>query len=261
MDDLAMPDHDALFQMAGRAMAAALSRAPGLVVRFAPGAWRVTADVDIWMANWMVCHGTDAESLALFREGLDDTVTTGHPTCVAVGSAARDQAVPLLAGRSAVSEGADAMMWRDAQPLPPNPKPYPGQVAQVHAGADLTPAFDMVARAFEVDQAGARQAFAGALDDPSMRMFTASSDAIDSVCMTWTEARATYIYLMATDPDRQRRGAGWAVMAGAMEAAIRDGASSFFLEASTAGEGLYRQIGYETYELVDFWEVNPSSSG
>jgi hypothetical protein len=39
-----------------------------------------------------------------------------------------------------------------------------------------------------------RLAMAGALDDPAMWMFTASSDALDSVCMTYTEANLAQIY-------------------------------------------------------------------
>jgi hypothetical protein len=52
MNDLANIDRDAFWPVMGRAMAAALARAPGLVTRAVPGAWRVTSDVDTWMANW-----------------------------------------------------------------------------------------------------------------------------------------------------------------------------------------------------------------
>jgi ribosomal protein S18 acetylase RimI-like enzyme len=98
---------------------------------------------------------------------------------------------------------------------------------------------------------------AGMLDDPAMRLFTASSDILDSVCLTYAEASVTHIYLMATDPDRQRRGAGWAVLSRAMETAIAEGATQFFLMASGAGERLYRALGYETYESAEYWMVNP----
>lgn len=256
MDDLATIDRAALWQQAGRALAASMSRSPGLITRAAAGAWRVTSEVDTWMANWLVCFGADAASLAVFAAGLDDAVASGRALSIAVSERVRDQASPLLAERPVLSEGADAMMWRDVRPLPQNSRSYRGQVRQVHAGADLTAVLDLIARAFRVDQVGTRLAMAGALDDPTMKLFTASSETLDSVCMTWSEASVTYIYLMATDPDRQRRGAGWAVMAGAMDAAMRDGATSFFLEASSAGEGLYRQIGFETFELADFWSMN-----
>ena len=83
--------------------------------------------------------------------------------------------------------------------------------------------------------------------------------ALDSVCMTYTEAILAQIYLMATDPDRHRRGAGWAVMARAMETATRDGATDFCVMASGAGERLYRALGYETHELAAYWMVNPTT--
>ena len=258
MNDPVPCERDALWQMVGRAMAAALTRAPGVVTDAAPGAWRVTSNVNVWMANWLACHRADPASLSVIRKGLDDAVASGRTASIVFPGSIRDQVVPLFSGRRIVSEGADAMMWRDARPISTNPRAYPGDMREVHAGADLAGIFDMVARSFEVDGADLRSAMIGALDDPAMRMFTASSDALDSVCMTWTEENITYIYAMATDPARQRRGAGWAVLAHAMEAAIRDGATGFFLEASGPGEGLYRQIGYETYEMAEFWVINPT---
>jgi ribosomal protein S18 acetylase RimI-like enzyme len=257
MDDLTTSDPDALWQLMGRSMAAALSRSPGLVTRTAPGAWRVTSDVNTWMANWLVCFGADAESRAVFQEGLDDAVRSGRTTSVSVGQVVRDQVEPLFAGYPMISEGADSMMFRDARPLPPNPRLYPGDVIQMDAGADLTAVFDLIGRAFEVDQEGSRLAMAGMLDDPAMKLFTASSDTLDSVCMTWTESNVTYIYLMATDPERQRRGAGWAVMTRAMETAIQDGATVFFLMASGAGAHLYHELGYTTHESAEYWMINP----
>jgi ribosomal protein S18 acetylase RimI-like enzyme len=248
MNDPKNVNRDAFWQVMGRAMAAALARAPGLIARAVPGACRVTSDVDLWMANWVACYGVDAASRAVFRAGLDDAVASGRSTLVAVSEAMRDRVAPLVAGLPVVSEGAAPVMWRDARPLPPNPRPYPGQVTRVEVGADLTAVLALIGRAFGM---------AGALDDPAMGMFTASSDALDSVCMTYTEANLAQIYLMATDPDRQRRGAGWAVMARAMETAMRDGATDFCLMASGAGERLYRALGYETHELAEYWMVNP----
>jgi GNAT superfamily N-acetyltransferase len=213
------------------------------------------------MANWVACHGQDTASLAVLEAALDDAVASGLTTSVAVGEAVRDQVVPLFAGRPMLDEGIDLMMWRDARPLPPNPRPYPGEVTRVEAGSDVTAALDLIARTFEVDQAGSRLAFAGLLDDPAMQLFTASSDALDSVCLTYAESSVTHIYLMATERDRQRRGAGRAVMTHAMEAAIRDGAAQFFLMASGEGEPLYLALGFETYESPEYWMVNPPPEG
>lgn len=254
-------DRDALWQIFGRSMAAAMSRAPGLVARFAPGAWRVTCDIDSWTANWVVCHGADAASLALLEEALDDAVASGRTTSVTVGETVRDNVVPLFANRPMIFEGLPPMMWRDARPLPPNPRPYPGRVTRTDAGPGVAAALDLAMRAFEVDVAGGRLAMAGVLDDPAMRLFTASSDALDSICLSWTAGDVTYIHLMATDPDRQRRGAGRAVLTRAMETAIDEGATMFYLMASSAGQPLYRALGYETYESPEFWLVNPPPVG
>jgi len=120
------------------------------------------------------------------------------------------------------------------------PRSYPGQVTRLHTGADVMTALDLIARTFEVDQAGTRLAWAGVLDDPATRLFTASSDAVDSACLIYADDRVTYIYLLATDPDRQRRGASRVVLTWVMETAIRDGAARFYLMSSGAGEPLHR---------------------
>ena len=129
----------------------------------------------------------------------------------------------------------------------------------MECGADLTAGLRLIGRAFGVDRAAICLAMVGAPDDPGMGMFTASSDALESVCMTCTKANFAQIYLMATDPDRQRRGAGWAVMARAMETAMRDIATDFCMMASGAGERLYHAFRYETHELVEYWMVNPTT--
>ena len=197
----------------GRATAAALARTPGLIVRAVPGASRVTSDVDPWIANWVSCSGGDAASRAVFRARLDDAVAGGQSTLVAVSEAMRDRVAPLVAGLPVVSAGVAPVMWRDARPLLPNPRPYPGQVTRVKVGADLTAELALIGRAFGVDRAAICMAMAGALDDPGMGMCSAPSGARDSVCMTYTQATLTQIYFKATDPDRQRRGAGWGVIA------------------------------------------------
>lgn len=90
MNDPTNVNRDAFWPVMGRAMAAALARAPGLVTRAAPGAWRVTSDIDLWMANWVACYGVDAASRAVFRAALDDAVASGRSTPVAVSELGRD---------------------------------------------------------------------------------------------------------------------------------------------------------------------------
>ena len=252
-------DRDALWQLVGRSMAASASRAPGLVTRFAPGAWRVTSDVDSWTANWIVCHGSDEASRNLFRAALDEAVASGLNTSVVVAENVRAEIVPLFDGLPMTLDGEPPMMCQEATPLQRNPRPYRGQVTRLSAADDLAPALDLAARAFELDPGVTRLAWAGVLDDPRMRLFTASSDALDSVCLAYAEGSVTYIYLMATDPDRQRRGAGRAVLTRVMDEATREGTGVLYLMASSAGQPLYRALGYETYELAEFWEVHPKS--
>ena len=87
----------------------------------------------------------------------------------------RDRGATPVAAFPAVAEGAAPVIWRDARPLPPNPRPYPGHVTRVEVGADPTAMLELIGWAFGVDRAAIRLAKAGALDDPAIGMFAASS--------------------------------------------------------------------------------------
>jgi hypothetical protein len=246
-------DPDATWEIMGRAMAAALCRAPGFVSTAVPGAWRVTSNVNTWMANWVVCYGVNTAAREVFMAGLDHVVADKRASSIVVSDLARDQLTPAFSALPLATDGANRMFWRDARPLPSNPKLYAGHVTRVEPGADLTAALELVGEAFGENPATACEVFAGALDHSAMSMVTANSDELDSVCITYTEANLTHIYVLGTKPDRQRRGAGWAALAHAMETAIRGGATGFCLMASGAGEPLYQALGYEVCDQCAFW--------
>jgi hypothetical protein len=58
----------------------------------------------------------------------------------------------------------------------------------VEVVADPTAVLELIGRAFGVDRAAIRLAMARPFDDSAKGMFTASSDALDSVCVTSMEA-------------------------------------------------------------------------
>ena len=73
-----------------------------------------------------------------FAAALDGAVTTGATTRFAETDLETLVDSPLFAGRPVVLSGNPPMMWRDARPLPPSPRSYPGEVTRLDAGGDLT---------------------------------------------------------------------------------------------------------------------------
>ena len=257
MEQSASMDPDELWRDLGRATAALQSGAPGLVTRDLPGAWAVLCDVDIWEANWVGCHAVEPDTLDALRTLLDEVEETGRTTSVVVRSSVRDQVVPLFDGRPSRHHGYPPFMWRGPLPFAPNPRPYPGTVRHVAAGEDLRNLTDIIARAFEAESEPVWKVLRGALDSPTMWCHIAESDGLDSVCLTCQAGAVVYVNMLATDPGRQKRGAGREVMVRAMSERIAEGAPGFWLMASDDGQPLYHALGFETFERPEFWTINP----
>ncbi len=248
---------DHLWQLLGQATATQQRGAPGLITEFAPGYWAVLCDVDIWEANWLGCHVIEPGTLDAMRLMLDRVQATGRTTSVVVRASVRDQVVPLFDGRPSRHHGYPPLMWRDATPFAPNPRPYAGNVRRLVAGDDPRDVYGVVARAFGGDPERMSKVLRGILGAPALRCHVAESDGLDSVCVTWRADSVTYINLLATDPDRQRRGAGREVLVRAMEEYAGEGVLGFYLMASDDGQPLYHALGYETFEQPEFWTINP----
>ena len=67
------------------------------------------------------------------------------------------------------------------------------------------------------------------------------------------------IWTMSTPPDRQRQGAGRAVLLSAMHDHLKRGAETFYLIATAAGKPLYDDLGFETVDEMSIWLVGESS--
>jgi N-acetylglutamate synthase-like GNAT family acetyltransferase len=250
-------DSGELWRLFGQATADAQAGAPGLVVRALPGAWAVLCDVGIWEANWIACHAIEPGTLDALPNVLDEVVATGRTTSFVVRSSVRDQVVPLFDGRPSRFHGLPPLMWRGPEPIAPNPRPYAGGVRRVAPGEDLRGVTDLIARAFEADPKSTWLSLRGALGSPRMRCHVAESDGLESVCLTFRAEDVAYVNILATDPDRQRRGAGREVMVRAMREHVAEGVAGFFLMASDDGQPLYHALEFETFERPEFWTINP----
>ena len=71
-----------------------------------------------------------------------------------------------------------------------------------------------------------------------------------SMCGVWT---------MSTPPEKQRHGAGRAVLLAAMQEELNRGVDTFYLIATAAGKPLYDKLGFETVEELSIWLAGESS--
>ena len=67
------------------------------------------------------------------------------------------------------------------------------------------------------------------------------------------------IWTMSTPPDKQRQGAGRAVLLAAMQDHVKRGAETFYLIATAAGKPLYDNLGFRTVDELSIWLVGKSS--
>jgi ribosomal protein S18 acetylase RimI-like enzyme len=89
-----------------------------------------------------------------------------------------------------------------------------------------------------------------------MTAHVAERDAMDSLCLAYTQDSLCYIYVLATDPDRQRNGAGRALLTSVMNGIADRGVDAFALLASSEGRPLYESMGYEVIDPAEFWILN-----
>ncbi len=67
------------------------------------------------------------------------------------------------------------------------------------------------------------------------------------------------IWTMSTPPEKQRQGAGQAVLRAAMQDHAKRGAETFYLIATAAGKPLYDKLGFSTVDELSIWLVGEPS--
>jgi ribosomal protein S18 acetylase RimI-like enzyme len=133
-----------------------------------------------------------------------------------------------------------------------------GPAARAAAGSDdAVVAAETIAHAFNMPAEVTRPYFGGLLSAPDVLLHVAELDgSIAGVCVSYRMGPEAYIHVMATDPARQGRGAGRAVIVAAMREHVAAGVERFSLLASSAGEPLYRKLGFVEIARPEFWVLN-----
>lgn len=191
-------------------------------------------------------------NMVFLAAGADDA------ECTATLAAVRDRGVDALL---VVAEDApEARAWADAQGLT-----CVGQLPLMErAAADLRPAASfsirrvgareasqanrIAAAAFSLDEEACNLAMAPAtFDTDDIDLWLAQDDGEALGCGVFIRSgEHVGIYTMATHPDRQKRGAGRAILETAMAHYQEEGVTRFTLGATEKGYPLYTKVGFET---------------
>ena len=206
----------------------------------------------------MALFGDDPEDAAVFDEFVSRAGSIGVP------------AIAMLSGAASIGPQARAsgLVEAGTAPLMARSGPVPDAresdfVCQRIAAVHEMPAFsELVASAFALDRAWVDRTFASAalLDAPALDFYVAYRGDVPMSGVTTTGAgRLVGIWSMSTPPDKQRQGAGQAILLAAMRDHVKRGAQTFYLVATPAGKPLYDRLGFETIDQLSIWLAGEST--
>jgi GNAT superfamily N-acetyltransferase len=219
----------------------------------------------------MITGGPAADfNVGLVDAGPDDAATlrdfvarvrdVGVPAMIMLSSQCADQLAPIVADGGLQQAATAPLMVLTA---PAAQAIEHGFVVQrVSDTARLSVVADLVASAFSLDRMWVGRTFVSEslLEPPSVSFFLASKDdePCSAVTTTCTRTGVVGIWSMATAPERQRRGAGRAVLRAAVAHHLRQGAEAFYLIATPAGKPLYDSFGFTTVDEFPVWVAGES---
>ena len=249
-----------LWRTMGASQAFGLLDLPAFEAHLTPTGWLVLTGEPLADLNTgMIDDGPDPEGQlrefggVLRRRGLPALIFLGEGVADRLAGPAAELGlqpggrVPLMAYRP---EGAGAV-----SPAPDRyrvePVGDPAALAEVNGlsvGAFGLPA-DVVARVMTPSVLGT----------PGLMVFLAREDGEPvSTVMTQRVGLTVGVWSMATRPDRQRRGAGRAVLLHALAHHRAQGAELFYLIATEAGRPLYEAVGFRTLAEPAVWVLGHS---
>lgn len=208
----------------------------------------------------MALFGEDSNDVVVFDDLLSRVKATGISTLAVVSGAARRRIDPVAKAKGLIEAGTAPMMARSGA-LPNRPDPE-FVTKRVVGAAEMSVFGNLAASAFALDPAWVDRTFAAPslLDAPAMAFHVAyrGDQPMSAVCSSGAGSTVG-IWTMSTPPDRQRQGAGRAVLLSAMHDHLKRGAETFYLIATAAGKPLYDDLGFETVDEMSIWLVGESS--
>jgi N-acetylglutamate synthase-like GNAT family acetyltransferase len=184
----------------------------------------------------------------------------GVPGLFMLSSRCAARLAPIARHRGLIEAATMPLMVLDVEP--PSAVADGFTVQRVTDVQGITHAADLIASAFSLDRAwtGRIMAAEPALESATMSFFVAYRDGTPWSTVTTTRAAKDVvgIWSMASDPTRQRQGAGRAVLVAAIMHNRRQGARRFYLIATAQGKPLYDALGFLTVDEFPIWISGPA---
>jgi GNAT superfamily N-acetyltransferase len=227
---------------AGHDMASLFAHAPDAHVRFDDDGWLVlsgerdTADLN----QGAVGRGASAALL----DGYVREIRARDLSAILMVDPASEQLARHAEHLGLTAAGTVPVMLRQAAPITPMPRDFtvrPATASEVHTANELA------AAAFSLDPAKVHRVFPPSTQGDGVRTWVVEDDGTLIGCGTFVRSGdCVGVYIMATPPQHQGRGAGRAVLEHGMLHYQSLGATSFTLEATAQGFHLYEQVGFRT---------------
>ena len=208
----------------------------------------------------MALFGEDPGALDVFSQFLSRVKAARLSAVAMISSAATPRLRPVAETEGLIEAGTAPLMARSG-PLP-DISAHDFACKRVTEAREMAIFSSLAASAFAMDRAWLDRTFAAVslLESPALSFHIAYRGDVPMSAVCSTAAGSTVgIWTMSTPPDKQRQGAGRAVLVAAMEDHIRRGAENFYLIATPAGKPLYDNLGFKTVDELSLWLVGESS--
>jgi GNAT superfamily N-acetyltransferase len=252
-----------LLRLAGDALIAFFRAAQGFEARVRREAWLVTTGGTGPFGNCITAVEPGNPAARTLREFIGLLRGSGTPGLVCLSPEADAGLIDVCADHGLSPEApAPFMVCRVGElAMPRGSGAY--RVEQIADQDSLHQAIALLAAAFGLPEESARRCLGdGLLAEPAVTLYGAHDGArmVSSVALSRLGSFA-YVDIMATAPDRQRRGAGSAVLAHALAEHAAAGVRHVALVASEEGKPLYERFGFCTAFELPTWAIPVQRNG
>lgn len=208
----------------------------------------------------MALFGDDPDEVAVFDEFLSRVKATGV-SAIAIMAGVASRRLSSVAKAKGLTEAGAAplMVWSGKLRERPTSE---FETKRINDPGEMSVFGELAAAAFAMDRPWVDRTFAATslLSAPGLAFYVARRGDVpmSGVCTT-SAGSVCGVWTMSTPPDKQRQGAGRAVLLAAMQAELDRGADTFYLIATAAGKPLYDKLGYETVDELSIWLAGESS--
>jgi len=208
----------------------------------------------------MALFGEDPDDLAIFDDFVARVNATGLSALAMVSGAGNRRLAPAAKAKGLIEAGTAPLMARSGNLLD-----TPGSefvTKRATEAREMSIFGELAASAFALDKAWLDRTYAAAalLDAPALGFYIAyrRDEPMSAVC-TSGAGSTVGIWTMSTPPEKQRQGAGRAVLVAAMQDHLKRGAETFYLIATAAGKPLYDSLGFKTVDELSILLVGEST--